>query len=146
MPKSPAHPRTTPTEDTEQIHLMQWAAWQSAKYPELELLYHVPNEGKRSRAYGGKLKAMGLKAGVPDICLPVARGRYHGLYIELKAGRNKTTDAQDFWLAALAGQGYMSITCWGWEEASKAILAYLRQGPISPPLQKIKGANNHDNT
>ena len=63
-----------PTESAEQQTLFQWARMQSGKYPELELLYHVPNEGKRSHKTGARMKAEGLKSGVPDICLPVARG------------------------------------------------------------------------
>lgn len=73
-----------PTESQEQQRLFQWARMESGRFPELELLYHIPNEGKRSRATGRRMVAEGLKKGVPDICLPVARGGSHGLYIELK--------------------------------------------------------------
>lgn len=72
-----------PTEAQEQMTLFSWAAMQSGKYPELNLLYHVPNGGSRHKAEAGRLRAEGVKAGVPDLCLPVARGQYHGLYIEL---------------------------------------------------------------
>lgn len=116
----------TSDEATEQLCLMRWAAFQSAVYPELDLLYHIPNEGKRSKATGARYKAMGLKSGVPDLCLPVARGGYHGMYIELKAGKNTTTKAQKDWLDALAGQGYMTAVCYGWEAAQKVIEEYLR--------------------
>ncbi len=95
------------------------------QHPELKLMYHIPNEGKRSAALGAKMKREGLKAGVPDICLPVARSGCHGLYIELKAGRNKTTENQKRWLADLAEQGYMTAVCYGWEAASKVIVKYL---------------------
>lgn len=74
-----------PTEAQEQMTLFSWAAMQSGKYPELNLLYHVPNGGSRHKAEAGRLRAEGVKAGVPDLCLPVARGQYHGLYIELIA-------------------------------------------------------------
>lgn len=69
-------------EENEQITLFQWAEFAAVRYPELELMYHVPNEGKRSVRTGSRLKKAGLKSGVPDIVLPVARGRYIGLYIE----------------------------------------------------------------
>ena len=68
-----------PTEAQEQMTLFSWAAMQSGKYPELNLLYHVPNGGSRHKAEAGRLRAEGVKAGVPDLCLPVARGQYHGL-------------------------------------------------------------------
>ena len=84
-----------PTEAQEQMTLFSWAAMQSGKYPELNLLYHVPNGGSRHKAEAGRLRAEGVKAGVPDLCLPVARGQYHGLYIELKRQRGgRTSDHQ----------------------------------------------------
>lgn len=46
---------------------MRWADFALTQYPELELLYHIPNEGKRSKVTGGRLKALGLKSGVPDL-------------------------------------------------------------------------------
>ena len=87
-----------PTEAQEQMTLFSWAAMQSGKYPELNLLYHVPNGGSRHKAEAGRLRAEGVKAGVPDLCLPVARGQYHGLYIELKRQRGgRTSDHQSEW-------------------------------------------------
>lgn len=115
----------TVSESAEQQALFRWAEYMSGRHPEIRLLYHIPNEGKRSRATGARLKAEGLKAGVPDICLPVAIGKYHGLYIELKAGRNTATDKQKEWLAALASRGYCTAVCWGWEQAAAVITDYL---------------------
>ena len=87
------------SETTEQIALFNWAKRTESILPELALMYHVPNEGKRSN--GGILKAAGLKSGVPDICLPVANNGFHGLYIELKFGKNKATKAQEEYMAML---------------------------------------------
>ena len=113
------------SESSEQISLFRWASWQSGTYPQLNLMYHTPNGGKRDIKTAKRLKAEGVKAGVPDICLPCHRGKYHGLYIELKAGKNKTTDNQDEWLAALSAEGYKTAVCYDWETASKVILNYL---------------------
>ena len=113
-------------ETEEQIALMDWARMMSGIHPELKLLYHVPNEGKRSKTAGGVLKAMGLRKGVPDIVLPVPRGKYHGLYLELKrADSGKTSEDQLWWLRQLDEQGYAVTICHGWQQASKNILAYL---------------------
>ena len=71
----------TPSESVEQQALFRWANFMSGQYPALLLMYHIPNEGKRSRSTGARMKAEGLKPGVPDICLPVPVGQYHGLYI-----------------------------------------------------------------
>lgn len=113
-----------PTEAQEQMTLFSWAAMQSGKYPELNLLYHVPNGGSRHKAEAGRLRAEGVKAGVPDLCLPVARGQYHGLYIELKRQRGgRTSDHQSEWLDALSAQGYKAALCYGWEQAAGTIIA-----------------------
>ena len=117
--------RTEPYESEEQEALFCWAEALSGRYPCLRLMYHVPNGGQRSAAVAGKLKAEGVKAGVPDICLPVSRGNYHGLYIELKAGRNKATAEQEWWLSALLEEGYKAVVCRGWSSAADVIMDYL---------------------
>ena len=114
------------TESQEQITLFEWAALHTRKHPELELLYHIPNGGHRHKTTAMRLKAEGVKAGVPDICLPVPRSGYHGLYIELKAGKNKVTDNQTHWLEALKQNGHYATVCHGWEAAAEIILRYLK--------------------
>lgn len=114
------------TESQEQIALFQWVNLNLHKYPLLELLYHIPNGGKRDIGTAKKLKAEGVKAGVPDLCLPVARGGYNGLYIELKAGKNKPTALQCEWIEGLSKQGYCVAVCWGWEDCIKVIVDYLK--------------------
>ena len=117
-----------PTESQEQQRLFQWARMQSGKHPELGLMYHIPNEGKRSRITGRRMVAEGLKKGVPDICLPVARGGNHGLYIELKRTKDwKITKEQEEWMRDLMGQGYEVALCIGWEMAADVIQNYLAQ-------------------
>ncbi|MGI5848802.1 MAG: VRR-NUC domain-containing protein [Christensenellales bacterium] len=117
-------------EELEQKYLMDWAKLQTCKYPELKSLYHIPNGGHRHKVTAIRLKMTGVKAGVPDLCLPVARGPYHGLYIEMKYGKNKPSPAQKEWLRRLTEQGYKTAVCWGWEEAKDAILGYLKQKPV----------------
>ena len=112
-------------EDAEQTALIEWCEFMSGKHPELSLIYHVPNEGKRSIAYAVRMKKMGLKSGVPDLCLPVARGKWHGMYIEMKADGGKPTVEQLGWQCKLTTQGYLCIVAWSFEYARDAILAYL---------------------
>jgi hypothetical protein len=66
----------------EQTALFSWATWQEQLYPDLKWMYHVPNGGHRNKATAARLKAAGVKAGVPDVVLPAPKGIYHGLYIE----------------------------------------------------------------
>ena len=116
-----------PTESAEQQCLFRWAAYQSGAIPELDLLYHIPNGGSRRKSEAGRFKAEGVKAGVPDICLPVARNGIHGLYIELKRQKGgRTSPEQEQWIRWLDGQGYLAVVCKGWEEAANLIERYLR--------------------
>lgn len=112
-------------EDNEQISLFDWAALQSGKCPELKLLFHIPNGGKRNAREGARFKRMGVKPGVPDLFLPVPRGKYHGLFIELKSSNGKLTDYQRHWLQDLAASGYAACVCFGFDEAKNDILKYL---------------------
>lgn len=113
-------------ESEHQQALFQWATLAAGGIPELKLMYHVPNGGKRDHAEAACLNAEGVKPGVPDIVLPVARGRYHGLYIELKAAGGKPTENQIEWLNSLSGQGYHAVICYGWTAARTVIEEYLR--------------------
>lgn len=114
------------TESQEQQLLFEWAALSAGKWPELALMYHIPNGGSRSKSEAGRFRAEGVKAGVPDICLPVARGGYHGLYIELKRVKGgRVSPAQQGWIAALKDQGYCACVCKGWDDAAHIIKAYL---------------------
>ncbi len=113
-------------EDGHQEVIFKWASMQLGVYPELDLMYHVPNGGKRNVVEATKLKRMGVKAGVPDIVLPVARNGFHGLYVELKVGKNKTSENQDKWLSKLEEQGYKTIVCYGADNAIETIKDYLK--------------------
>ncbi len=114
------------TESQEQQLLFEWAALSAGRWPELALMYHIPNGGSRSKSEAGRFRAEGVKAGVPDICLPVARGGYHGLYIELKRVKGgRVSTAQQGWIAALRDQGYYACVCKGWDDAAHVIKAYL---------------------
>lgn len=117
----------TPHESAEQAAVFQWAAYRTGVYPELDLLYHVPNGGSRNPIEAARLKAQGVKAGVPDLVLPVARGKHHGLYIELKRQKGgRLSDDQKKWLDELTEQGYLAVRCDGAEAAIKTIEDYLR--------------------
>lgn len=114
-----------PLEEDEQIALFRWAEFARAKYPELKYLHHIPNGGKRTKVEAARFRAGGVKSGIPDICLPVPRGGWHGLYIELKRKGNTTTRNQDDWLAFLDSQGYRVAICYSWSSASEIIIKYL---------------------
>lgn len=115
-----------PTEAEEQVKLFQWAKMSEGIRPQLKNLYAVPNGGRRDRIEAAHLKQQGVKPGVPDICLAYPSGVYHGLYIELKVGKNKTSAFQDEWLRNLKAAGYMAVVCYGFEQAKETIERYLK--------------------
>jgi hypothetical protein len=97
------------------------------QYPELGLLYAIPNAARRGPALASWMKAEGLRAGVPDLCLPVPRLGYHGLYIEMKReGGNGPTKDQRCFLRCLGDQGYLAVCCWGADQAKRLLLRYVR--------------------
>lgn len=117
-----------PTEAHEQRMLFTWAEMQKAKYPALDLMYHVPNEGKRSVYAGFNMRCEGLKSGVPDICIPVSNGKHNALYIEMKRcvrAKSRLSANQVQWIEKLNANGNLAVVCYGWEQATQIILDYL---------------------
>ena len=116
-----------PTEAQEQTALFQWAAMMNGRIPELACLFAIPNGGSRHPIEARHLKEQGVKAGIPDTFLSVARGPYHGLYIEMKrrAGGRVSVEQKKM-LLALQAQGYKAEVCRGWEEARDTICEYLK--------------------
>ncbi len=114
-------------EGNEQTILFTWIDLQ---YPrESKLIYHVPNGGHRHKATAGKLKGQGVRAGMPDINVDIARGGYFGLRIEFKATPPNDADVsprQRDALQLLNDRGYLAIVCRGVHDAQEQIRAYLR--------------------
>lgn len=123
MPITPEQIART-SEHSHQVALFAFAA--QSGIPELRLMFAIPNGEQRSAMTGAKLKAAGVKAGVPDIFLPVARNGFHGLWIELKIKGGVVSEKQYEWLAKLSEQGYATRVCFGWLEAKQELLEYLR--------------------
>lgn len=97
------------------------------------LLIHIPNGGSRKNAFEGwRLKEQGVRAGVSDLFLPVARGGFFGLWIEFKAAPPNDaapTPAQLQWLALMRAQGYQAELCLGVDQALAILEAYMALAP-----------------
>lgn len=133
-------PTKTPigsSEHSEQCALIQRCQLNEGRWPELKLIYAVPNAQNLTPRQGKWMKDEGKKAGVPDICLPVGKetsrlnsgivlSRFNALYIELKVGKNKTSEAQDAYIELLRKYGNKVVVCYGADEAWAAIEEYLR--------------------
>lgn len=111
------------SEHWHQCELIQWA--RASGIPELDLLYAIPNGARTAIKTAVKLKAEGLKRGIPDLCLPVARGGYHALYVEMKALKGSLSKDQKLVIGGLIEQGNRVVVCKGWEAAKTTILDYL---------------------
>lgn len=120
-----------PWKTSEHQHQVALIEWFDAAYPLLRgRLFAIPNGGQRNKVVAAKLKAEGVRSGVPDLFLPVPRRTSSGiflagLFIELKAGKNKPTPAQLDWLGWLGREGYAAFCCTGWDAARETIVDYL---------------------
>lgn len=118
-----------PSEHKIQSSLIEWCELAKGKLPELQLLFAVPNESyggtKKDVIRGAKFKQEGRKRGVPDLVLPVARGGYHGLFLEMKKKGGVVNDYQKFWLEALQEQGYYTNVAYDLDKAIWILESYL---------------------
>lgn len=124
-----AAPKRRPAVDYEGQEQTALFNWLRVRYPAAaKLAYHVPNGGHRMKAVAARLKAQGVKAGVSDITLPMARGGYFGLYIEFKATPPHdaaVSPSQMAFLQAVEAQGYLALVCRGFEAAREVIEGYM---------------------
>ena len=118
------------TEDQIQQAVIRWSQQASVRkmFPQLALLYHIHNERKCTPQQGARLKRMGVKSGVPDLHLPVARGAYHGLYLEMKTEKGRVSANQAWWLERLRENGCCCVVCRRWEDAAHTLVTYLTEG------------------
>lgn len=114
-------------EHDEQAALIEWVNWSKHSIPELELLFAIPNGGKRHVVTAMRLQKEGAKAGVFDLMLPVARRGYHGMFIEMKYGKNGLSESQQEFKKLVEAEGYLTLICWNWEEAKEGLLKYLKR-------------------
>ena len=115
-------------EHTEQVTLMQWWALAHKQFGISEqLLFAIPNGGQRNIVVATKLKAEGVRPGIPDLFLAVPRRNAHGLFIEMKKAKGgRVSDKQSTAMDLLAEQGYKWAVCHGWNEARICIESYLK--------------------
>lgn len=96
-------------EDDLQKNLFTWVKFSKPVYPELAMLYHVPNGGKRNKIVATKLKQQGVIAGIFDLHFDLPANGYHGLRIELKIHPNKMSENQALYNELYKKYGYFSI-------------------------------------
>jgi hypothetical protein len=120
-------------EHATQVAYFNWARL----HPEARRAYAIPNAAKRTMRMAAYMKAEGLRKGVLDIHLPIARGGCHGLWIELKHGNNDLTPEQKEEAQRLADDGFAVYACWGAIVAIELTQQYL-DGKLSPGFTSLK--------
>ena len=84
------------------------------------------NGGMRSRGAAGRLRASGVRKGVPDVEVMVAMKGFHAMLIELKAvDSGSVSKEQKVRIERLNRRGYLAIVAQGWVAAGRALCEYL---------------------
>lgn len=120
-------PRRRLVRDEESLHkaCVELLAWLSSRHPILQWMLHVPNGGKRPKGEAGRLKAMGVRPGVPDLLLPIPSGNWSGLAVELKSPTGRLSPAQAAWLDRLEQAGYLVAARRSIEEFTAVVDRFL---------------------
>ena len=106
-------------EEAEQVAVVNYCAVRNIP------IFAVPNGGHRNALEAKNLKRSGVKAGVPDLVIPLPNKTHHGLFIEMKFGKNKATGKQSLWQRNLRALGYRSEVCNGFAAAVSVIEEYI---------------------
>ena len=123
------------SESTSQQAVIQWFGYACHQLgvPDARLLYAIPNgafygnDRRASIIRSARMKREGLLPGVPDLFLAVARNHYHGLYVEMKKGKGRTSPAQVEVHTMLIKQGYACATAHSTDEAMSIISGYCTE-------------------
>ncbi len=123
----PPKPKKRDNEESRiQMSVIRWWAVSHKTFgvPE-QLLFAIPNGGRRDVIGAAILKKEGQRNGVSDLMLAVPRAQFHGLFLELKIATGKCSPAQHQFLADASGQGYAAFAAYSYDEAVALIEKYL---------------------
>lgn len=126
----------SPSEHDEQAALFRWLEANSGKHPYFKLAFAIPNGGARNLFVAKKLKAEGVKRGVPDIFIPCPtklnkqdEHTCHGFWIEMKSKKGRISPEQEYWAHKLTNLGYAYLIFYSWQEAALKICEYFDIDP-----------------
>lgn len=119
--------RASPEHDMQVAFFKWWSYYCKSVKLDHRLMYAVPNAGAGAqKGQAGKLKAEGVKAGMPDVNLDVARNGYHGLRLEFKVWPRKPEPYQLEVIALLRKQCFGVGVVYSLEDAMRLVKEYLR--------------------
>lgn len=121
------------SEHDSQTAFFRWAALQGIAG--LEQMHAIPNGGFRHPSVAAKLKAEGVKPGVPDVYWPLARGGFIGLAIEFKHASAGPSKEQRERITSMQHAGWCVCVCWDWQAAARTVLGYAGMMHLSMPMK-----------
>lgn len=122
MPKSS---KLIPSESQTQIAYFHWVKLKESQDDRFLAVFAVPNAGARTPRAGARMKAEGLRAGIPDIFCSIPSKGYHGLYIELKKKGGKISPNQITYLDLFTKYNYLCKVCYSLSELIEVTEDYL---------------------
>lgn len=114
---------------SDEEHRLQCACvrWFRYVYPSLkEVLFAIPNGGRRDVVTGARLKEEGATAGVSDLILLKSNSAYGALCVEMKTPKGNQSPAQKEWQNEVENTGNKYVVCRSFEEFKREITEYLR--------------------
>ena len=120
------------SEHDEQVAVMDWIFRNLRDYPELDLVFSVPNGammggGRQGAIRANILKAEGMRPGTPDLVIPSPRGGYFGMFLEMKTKKGKLSENQEQFIDQAKYYGYHCVVAYGADEAIEYLKEYLSQ-------------------
>ena len=116
-----------PTEDAIHFAVIDWL--KSVPYKDgflVDYFHHSPNGGVSSPRQKAKFTRMNTLSGFPDLECFIAKGRYHGLYVELKRSKGGVVSAnQKEILTMLDEEGYCTTVARGYDKAVEVVVQYM---------------------
>jgi hypothetical protein len=122
--KPDVKPKSCPIEDADLVAVF---AYIRLKYKD-KLIFHPVNEGNMPVQYRAKLKAKGMKNGIPDIILLSPGAKHSYGVIELKRANGVFSDLtkeQKENLEQAHGEGGFAAVAFGYDAAIAALVEYF---------------------
>lgn len=110
-------------ERAQKLAFMRWVGLNKSIRP---FVFAIEHGGSRNVLEASNLRKIGVRAGIPDYFFMHPNSKYHGLWIEFKAGKNKLTKEQEEFFNLAKNVNYKCVVVWNWADAVKEIQEYIK--------------------